>query len=51
MEAEASKRRSFPSFQNVHNEAKLYHELYLAYNLALIIWVLSIFLDSTTGYS
>ena len=32
MEAEASKRRSFPSFQNVHNEVKLYHELHLAYN-------------------
>lgn len=32
MAEESQKRRNFPSFQNVHNEVKLYHALHLAYS-------------------
>ena len=32
MAEESQKRRNFPSFQNVHNEVKLYHALHLQYS-------------------
>lgn len=32
MAKESQKRRNFPSFQNVHNEVKLYHAMHLEYS-------------------